>query len=99
MKSDKIKENIREECIKCNQCLNACTMLREIGDDFFTLIDNNKIEAGKDKCTLCFLCNEVCPKKLDIQGYYRSLKLEKRRPIMSYYAKSIHKKRLKNNGK
>lgn len=96
MRSSDIKENIREECLKCNLCHQACPMLRSLGDDFFSLIETNKIEKGKDLCTLCSLCNEVCPKKLDINGYYENLKLEKKRPLITYYAKLIHKKRLNN---
>jgi L-lactate utilization protein LutB len=69
-------------------------MLQGIGNDFYTLIACDKLKKGSLKCSLCGLCNEVCPINLDIKSYFKELKLEGRKPIMVRYAEKIHQRRL-----
>lgn len=94
LSSLKQKATIEKDCISCNRCYNSCSMLQELGKGFLNILQKDSLKKGRNKCTLCGLCNEVCPQNLDIVGYYSELKKEGRKPMLTRYARFIHRKRL-----
>lgn len=70
-KMEKIKSlagQISEDCIKCGLCQKDCAFLKKYGlpkDICDNLLLNNDDLNFSFECSLCGLCNAVCPKNLD----------------------------------
>lgn len=92
--SKMLLKQINEQCIKCNKCYQACLMLQGLDQDFKNILSNNKLAKGKNKCSLCGLCTQICPLHLDICSYYYYLKREKPNKIINAYIKRMHYQRI-----
>ncbi|MBI5594311.1 MAG: (Fe-S)-binding protein [Deltaproteobacteria bacterium] len=65
-----------EECLNCHQCKTACRRLRSFekrspGDVAQAVLNGQVDDKVMDfimKCSLCSLCNELCPYGVDIRG-------------------------------
>ncbi len=65
-----------EQCLHCQQCKTACRRLqafekRSPGDVAHCLLNGQADEKVLDfimKCSLCSLCNQLCPYGVDIRG-------------------------------
>jgi Fe-S oxidoreductase len=72
---DVLQETI-ERCLNCDQCKTACRRLqsfekRSPGDVARAVLNGQCDEKVLDfimKCSLCSLCNELCPYGVDIRG-------------------------------
>lgn len=71
-----ILRDTRERCLDCHQCRMACRRLRSFekrspGDVAQAVLCGQTDEKVMDfimKCSLCSLCNELCPYDVDIRG-------------------------------
>jgi Fe-S oxidoreductase len=75
---NKINE-FHSNCVQCGECVKNCMMLQEYckePKDFFRRVESKKSIEGiiPFSCSLCGKCNLVCPKKLDIEGLFMSLR-------------------------
>ncbi len=65
-----------EQCLDCNQCKAACRRLRAFEKRSPADVARAVVEARIDekvldfimKCSLCSLCNQLCPHGVDIRG-------------------------------
>lgn len=89
-----ILAEIKHNCVNCNKCYEACIMLQELGSSFTAILENDNLNQGKNKCTLCGLCTSVCPKSLEITTYYALLKQNKLNPLLLNYFRKKHQKRI-----
>ncbi len=78
-----------EECTgcDCSKCMEACTMLKDYGDDIIDLnraigltmnlfehVDTREGTRQISGCTDCGLCKELCPKGIDIGAFLMDAK-------------------------
>jgi len=80
-----------ENCISCNKCLKDCEFLKKYGNpsDIHKMISNGDLEKRVAyECSLCGLCNAVCPKGIDIKSYFLNL----RRDVFKSDSKMVLKK-------
>ena len=71
-------DEIFAECIGCNLCQKDCAFLAKYGNPLeilqkFPADDPRRYEIAFE-CSLCGLCGSVCPKNLDISGFFLDLR-------------------------
>jgi len=87
-------KDIRERCTECNACTRTCAFLTHYGTpkaianrcDF----SSPRQQAMAYECSLCGLCNAVCPENLDICGLF----MEMRRLYVAggHFNKAVYRK-------
>jgi fumarate reductase (CoM/CoB) subunit B len=63
-------EDINRECIGCNQCVDHCPMLQKVGADPIELVSGEPPVAIAYTCSLCGLCEAVCPSNLSLKKLF-----------------------------
>lgn len=88
-------EDLKEvlQCIRCGACMNTCPVYRNIGGHAYKSVYQGPIgniltpllnEVDFKKClphlsTLCGMCNDVCPVKIDIKGKILNLRCREKK--------------------
>lgn len=63
-------EKIFNECISCNSCVEGCLLLKQIGEDIPLLAQRRPSIFEAYSCSLCGLCEAVCPSSLSIKNMF-----------------------------
>lgn len=65
-----MRQVIVDECIGCDQCLSQCRLLQRIGEDITGLAGRGPTVEEAYACTLCGLCEAVCPSSLSVRNLF-----------------------------
>ncbi|MEL1136008.1 (Fe-S)-binding protein [Desulfitobacterium sp. THU1] len=57
-------QEIIEKCVNCGRCVSECKLLQDIGEDLISLATRQPTVGEAYSCTLCGLCEGVCPLSL-----------------------------------
>jgi ferredoxin len=71
-------KNIRERCTECGACTEACAFLSHYGNPK-AIADSIDFSSPRQQviayeCSLCSLCNAVCPGKLDLRRLFLEIR-------------------------
>ena len=78
---DKELKDIYELCVNCRLCLKECEFLKSLFETRDGIITDLEAEGANNKtlysCTMCDLCETICPSELNIGRAYLKLRQEK----------------------
>jgi len=78
---EKELKDIYELCVNCRLCLKECEFLGSLFETRDNIIDDLVAEGANKKtlysCTMCDLCETICPSELNIGRAYLKLRQEK----------------------
>ena len=70
------RENILNQCIGCECCLEECFLLQQIGETPDQIAERGPTTKEAFSCFLCGLCSQICPFFLDIGQMFNLKRVE-----------------------
>lgn len=67
---------IAQECTECGQCVQACLFLKETGETPAAIAQRGPLTSEAYSCTLCGLCETVCPESLSPRDMFLAARKE-----------------------
>ena len=71
-----LRRNIGESCISCNKCVDQCLFLQRYGLPKDIADNDNFDKTLAFECSLCGLCEAICPESLKVPLLHHSFRKE-----------------------
>ena len=65
-----LSRQIRDQCMECSRCIDQCHFLQGIGESPQEIARRNPTCAEAYSCSLCRLCEAVCPLSLPLRNLF-----------------------------